>query len=142
MTHTIALQEQYRKTAPWAFASKGKRNYDCGHPHEGDRPKIAKVLGVSNLNAEQCDDHLECETPESCPYFASIRAAAGQSQAVLNYAYAVRVCQSPAMTRGICTAKPDALHSECAAPYVPVPAMMRGSMLRATWAIVTCSCVS
>ena len=109
MTHTIALQEQYRKTAPWAFVSKGKRNYPCGRSHEGMRPAIAKVLGVSDLDAEQCDDHLECENPwrGGCPYFQSIGNAASASQVVLNYAYALRICQSQRMKRGVCDSEED-----------------------------------
>ena len=109
MTHTIALQKQYRKTAPWAFVSKGKRNYPCGRSQDGMRPAIAKVLGVGELNAEQCDDHLECENPwlNGCPYFESIHAAAESDQVVLNYAYALRICQSQRIKRGMCYGEED-----------------------------------
>lgn len=103
LTHTIALQNQYLKTAPWAVTMAGKRNFPCGQP---DRPFVQKILDTLHstaLTTEDCDDYLDCESPwrDGCSYFAQLGRAADADMTVLNYAYAMRIIKPDTLSRGI-----------------------------------------
>lgn len=109
LTHTLALQEQYRRTATWAVTAKGKNNFLCGHPEREIAQVVRKSLGVGELHADQCDEYLECIDPwrNGCPYFRSIGDAAEADQVILNYAYALRIAQSAMIKRGIAVDEDD-----------------------------------
>lgn len=108
MTHTIALQDQYRRTAGWAVIGKGKNNYPCGHP---ERPRAQGVIqtlrhagrGSHPLNTEECDEYLECRDsgPEGCAYFAALGAAADADHVIFNYAFAARITAPATLRRGV-----------------------------------------
>lgn len=109
LTHTLALQDQYLRTASWAITMKGKNNYPCGDPDQHGAQFVKEALNQVNLNAEQCDEYLDCANPwrNGCPYFQAIGDAADADIAVLNYAYAVRIIRQEYMKRGLCLPEDD-----------------------------------
>ena len=107
-THTLALQEQYLRTAPFAVTMKGKNNYPCGIPDQEGAAKVRTTL-KRELTADDCDEYLECGNPwkRGCPYFAAIGAASDSNSAILNYSYAIRIASSKYLKRGVCEGEED-----------------------------------
>lgn len=103
LTHTISLQGQYIKTLPWAQVVTGRANHPC------DLVQL-KAIGASAAQAP-CTQGDDCELLELgnwCSYYSQLYAAAGNPQAVLNYAYAVRIVQA----RGIRGMKGNPFHRD------------------------------
>lgn len=90
LVHTIQLQEQYQRTMPWAAIAKGKRNYACGRESDD---ALSQLLG--KMNAAECQTYGGCQRGDGCDYGEALRDAAATPQAVANYAYALRILQSP-----------------------------------------------
>ena len=102
-THTIALQQQYQRTAPWASTNMGKSNFECGHKERRSKyPQLAQF--EDSFTVEQCDDYLDCIDPwrYGCEYFRNIGDAADNDLVVLNYAYALPIVQTKNMKSGVC----------------------------------------
>lgn len=95
LTHTIMLQEQYRRTLPWALTVTGRRNHAC---------LLAEDL-VGTMTAEDapCAHGEDCPyiapAPQGCSYYSMLYEADTRRQLVSNYAYAVRIIQTPKLKR-------------------------------------------
>lgn len=108
-THTLALQDQYLRTATWAETMKGKSNYECGEQQRSDAAFVRSSLRREVLTTEDCDEYLDCENPwrNGCPYYAALGQAADSNLVVLNYSYGLRIAQSPYLKRGVCLDEDD-----------------------------------
>jgi Rad3-related DNA helicase len=90
LCHTIQLQRQCQTTMPWAVLAMGKANYSCGR--DKDDPLMA-LFG--NMTAQDCDDYGGCLKGETaCEYNTALDQAAHSPQAIMNYAYGLRLLQA------------------------------------------------
>lgn len=104
MVHTLALQDQYRRTASWAEIGKGKSNYPCGFPDTPRRAFVRQRLGrTPPFNAEDCDEYVGCDNadPDGCDYFRALGRAAQADHVIFNYAFATRITLPAMLRRGI-----------------------------------------
>ena len=87
LSHTIRLQQQQLRTLPDARTATGRRNHPC---------ILTDLLGNPvDMTAEDAPC-LPCPQGLSlgCPYYVQLREAGNAPEAVLNYAYALRILQS------------------------------------------------
>jgi Rad3-related DNA helicase len=87
LSHTIRLQQQQLRTLPDARTATGRSNHPC---------IMTDLMGnPSDMTAEDapclpCPQGLHL----GCPYYMQVREAGEAPEAVLNYAYALRVLQA------------------------------------------------
>lgn len=84
LAHTIILQQQQLRTLPGAVTVTGRRNHPCLLP-------VAQEFG---LTAEDADCPCELAAPEGCTYYAQWFRAMRAQDAVLNYAFMVRIVKA------------------------------------------------
>lgn len=102
LAHTIVLQKQQLRTLPGAVTATGRNNHACLKDNSLAASLLSTFRDQEGLTAEDASD-LElcpCEfaSPSGCGYYKQWFDVHNASDAVLNYAYAVRVARVEAIT--------------------------------------------
>lgn len=87
LAHTIHLQQQQLRTLPDAKTATGRANHVCPLPDPFGQ----------EFTAAEAPCPCALATKDGCSYYRQLFACGDADEAVLNYAYAVRVCKTKGM---------------------------------------------